>query len=254
MAKTVSASRYWTVAMSELPGVGEDGMSGRNVQRKLGTTRGSPRRSRTAKASRISRRAVKSRCAREWDGWGRLSDDGPGHYNPVPSEGPWGRWTNHRMAVHDRVCGPTLRGTTDVTTRCTKGGCKPDIGRRMPGAGLSCRSSGKAPLESQPSSRTGENPPYGMIGGIVERSSRQGRSLAGCKSPYRQLPVVGRLAYPMRGEVTNRVLLGRKGPGCPAGVFAAVGTIWGASKLGGRNITKYLQPRKSPRTKSFQAG
>jgi hypothetical protein len=171
MAKTASASRYWTVAMSELPGVGEDGMSGRNVQRKLGTTRGSPRRSRTAKASRISRRAVKSRCAREWDGWGRLSDDGPGHYNPVPSEGPWGRWTNHRMAVHDRVCGPTLRGTTDVTTRCTKGGCKPDIGRRMPGAGLSCRSSGKAPLESQPSSRTGENPPYGMIGGIVETSA-----------------------------------------------------------------------------------
>src|ERR1700760_4277786 len=90
------------------------------------------------------------------------------------------------------------------------------------------------------------------VGG--ERSSRQGRSLAGCKSPYRQLPVVGRLAYPMRGEVTNRVLLGRKSPGCPAGVFAAVGTIWGASKLGGRNITKYLQPRKSPRTKSFQAG
>ena len=95
-----------------------------------------------------------------------------------------------------------------------------------------------------------ENPPYGMIGGIEERSSRQGRSLAGCKSPYRQLPVVGRLAYPMRGEVTNRVLLGRKSPGCPAGVFAAVGTIWGASKLGGRNITKYLQPRKSSPARS----
>ena len=81
-------------------------------------------------------------------------------------------------------------------------------------------------------------------------SSRQGHSLAGCKSPYRQLPVIGRLAYPMRGEVTNRVLLGRKSPGCPAGVFAAVGTIWGASKLGGRNITKYLQPRKSPAARS----
>src|ERR1700756_3412972 len=80
--------------------------------------------------------------------------------------------------------------------------------------------------------------------GARERSSRQGRSLAGCKSPHRQLPVFGRLAYPMRGEATNRVLLGRKSPGCPAGVFAAVGTIWGASKLGGRNITKYLQPRK----------
>src|SRR5215468_12572111 len=65
-------------------------MSGRNVQGKLGTTRGSPRRSRTAKASRISRHAVKSRCAREWGGWGRLSDDGPGHYNPDLSEDPWG--------------------------------------------------------------------------------------------------------------------------------------------------------------------
>jgi hypothetical protein len=29
----------------------------------------------------------------------------------------------------------------------------------------------------------------------------------------------------MRGEVTNRVLLGRKSPGCPAGVFAAVDTV-----------------------------
>jgi hypothetical protein len=166
----VSASRYWTVAMIELPGVGEDGMSGRNVQRKLGTTRGSPRRSRTAKASRISRHAVKSRCAREWGGWGRLSDDGPGHYNPDPSEGPWGGGVMTSKAVHDRVCGPTLCGTTVVTTRCTKDGCKPDIGRRTPGAGLSCRSSGKAPLESQPSSRTGENPQSGMIGGIVETS------------------------------------------------------------------------------------
>ena len=72
----------------ELPGVVEDGMPGRNGQRKPGTARGSPRRSRTAKASRISRRAVKSRCAREWSGWGRLSDDGPGHYNLDLSEGP----------------------------------------------------------------------------------------------------------------------------------------------------------------------
>ena len=72
--------------------VGEGGMSGRNEQRKLGTTRGSPRRSRTAKASRISRHAVKSGCAREWGGWGRLSDDGPGQNNPDPSEGLWGRW------------------------------------------------------------------------------------------------------------------------------------------------------------------
>jgi hypothetical protein len=76
--------------MIELPEVKEDGMSGWNVQRKRGTTRGSPRRSRTAKASRISRYAAKSRCAHEWDGWGRLSEDGPGHYNPDLSEDPWG--------------------------------------------------------------------------------------------------------------------------------------------------------------------
>ena len=52
------------LAMIELPGVIESGMSRKNGQRKPGTTRGSPRRSRTAKASRISRLAVKSRCAR----------------------------------------------------------------------------------------------------------------------------------------------------------------------------------------------
>jgi hypothetical protein len=78
----------------ELPGVVEDGMSGRNGQRKPGTTRGSPRRSRTAKTSRISRGAVKSRCARERGGWGRLSVDGPGQHNPASSEDPWGRWIN----------------------------------------------------------------------------------------------------------------------------------------------------------------
>jgi hypothetical protein len=74
----------------ELPGVREDGMPGRNGQRKLGTTRGSPRRSRTAKALRISRYAMKSQCARGWGGWGRLSDDGPRQHNSDPSEDPWG--------------------------------------------------------------------------------------------------------------------------------------------------------------------
>ena len=81
---------FWIETMIELPEVREDGMSGRNEQQKPGTARGSPRRSRTAKASRISRLAVKSRCAREWDGWGRISDDGLGRYNPNPSEAPWG--------------------------------------------------------------------------------------------------------------------------------------------------------------------
>ena len=61
-------------------------------------------------------------------------------------------------------------------------------------------------------------------------------NLTGCKSLYRQLPVFGRLAYPVRVEVTKHDMPGRKSPGCPVAFCAAVGTIWGASKLGGRNI------------------
>jgi hypothetical protein len=76
--------------MSELPGVVEGGMSGRNGQRKLGTTRGSPRCSRTAKAFHISRSAMKLGCACEWGAWGRISDDGRGQHNLVPSEAPLG--------------------------------------------------------------------------------------------------------------------------------------------------------------------
>ena len=84
--------------MIELPGVREDGMLGRNGQRKPGTTRGSPRRSRTAKALRISRHAVKSQCARGWGGWGRLSDDGSRQQNSSQSEDPWG---GGRPNLHD---------------------------------------------------------------------------------------------------------------------------------------------------------
>ena len=157
------------LSMFELPGVVEDGMSGRNGQRKLGTTRGSPRRSRTAKASLISRRAVKSRCARERGGWGRLSVDGPGQHNPTSSEDPWGRWRIHRMAVQCIAStDPTLGGST------LKHEGRRQTGRRSAYAGSRLNLidvSGRSRLKSQPSSRTGENPPYGMIGGIVETSA-----------------------------------------------------------------------------------
>jgi hypothetical protein len=133
----MSTSVFWTETTIELPGVREGGMSGRNGQRKPGTTRGSLRRSRTAKASRISRHAVKSRCAREWDGWGRISDDGSGHYNPDLSEGPWGGGVMTSTAVRNRIGDPTQSGTIVETTRRTKGGSKLDVGRRTPGAGLS---------------------------------------------------------------------------------------------------------------------
>ena len=83
-----------------LPGDVEVDMLGRIEQVKRGTARGSPRRSRTAKALHINRCAAKLRCACEWGGWGRLSDDGPGQHNLDRSEGPWSRATQiARMAV-----------------------------------------------------------------------------------------------------------------------------------------------------------
>jgi len=69
----------------------------------------------TAKASGISRKAVKSGCACEWDGWGRLSVDGPGQKNPDRSEGPWGRAAEAaRTEVFQRTTSPgTERGSDE---------------------------------------------------------------------------------------------------------------------------------------------
>ena len=93
----------------------------------------------------------------------------------------------------------------------------------------------------------------GALNFYPDGAADKAESLAGCKSPYRQLPVFGRLAYPERAEATKHDRPGRRSPSCPAAVFAAVGTIRGASKLGGRNITKYLQPRNASCEKSLFA-
>ena len=111
--RPMSTSLLWNLWMFELPGVLGDGMSGRNGQRKTGTTRGSPRRSRTAKALRISRSAAKSWGACEWDGWGRLSDDGAGQHNPIGARAPGVGGEFHRMAVqYIASTDPTLGGST----------------------------------------------------------------------------------------------------------------------------------------------
>src|SRR4051795_11891384 len=67
------------------------------------------------------------------------------------------------------VSGPAQYGTTALTLRCTKGDGKPGVSRCMPGAGLSLWRPGRPRLTGQPSSRTGENPPYGMSGGSRKR-------------------------------------------------------------------------------------
>ena len=84
----------------------------------------------------------------------------------------------HRMAVHDRVLRPDSERTTVATTKCTKGGCKLDGGRRMPGAGLSRRSPRKAPL-GQPAFQ-----PY--WGKLAVRNDRGDRGNVGIiRSPIR---------------------------------------------------------------------
>src|SRR3954468_13359178 len=69
------------------------------------------------------------------------------------------------------VGGPAQYGATALTLRCTKGDGKPGVSRCMPGAGFSLWRPGRPRLIGQPSSRTGENPPYGMSGGIEETSA-----------------------------------------------------------------------------------
>ena len=82
-------------AADELPGIPEDNMSTQNANESteplVGCLGIGAHALCTAKTSRISRQAAKSSCACEWGGWGRLSEDGSGHYNPIRSEDPWGR-------------------------------------------------------------------------------------------------------------------------------------------------------------------
>jgi len=71
------------------------------------------------------------------------------------------------------------------------------------------------------------------------------------KDLCRQLPDLGRLAYPMRGEVTNRAVLGRKCHGRPEHPIYQMlsgGNDLGGSKLGGLKIIKWLQPRNTSRS------
>jgi hypothetical protein len=113
-------------AAGGLSGVLEDDTSRKNDQRKHGTSRGSPSPKGTAKASPISRRAVKRRRACEWGGWGRLSVDGLGQNNPDRSEGPWGRAASAaRMAVPNRAESLDSERATLPATDGTKDGSKP---------------------------------------------------------------------------------------------------------------------------------
>jgi hypothetical protein len=120
---------------------------------------------------RISRHAVKSQCARGWGGWGRLSDDGARQHNLHPSEDPWGGGRPHLHGDARSNGRPDTAREYRNVTKCAKGGHKPTISQCMPGAGLSWLVAGRCRSKCQPSSRIGENPPYGMIGRVEETSA-----------------------------------------------------------------------------------
>ena len=147
-AIVVGEEYIWERAAGEHSGGADDGMFGKSGRRKHGTTRGSPRRSRTAKALRITGTAGKSRRACEWGGWGRLSDDGAGQNNPYRSEGPWGKAAcAARMAASNRAGFLDSDRGFGAATEDANVGSKPEHGQGMPRVGLTCTDKGKAPTE-----------------------------------------------------------------------------------------------------------
>src|SRR5262245_48470761 len=73
--------------------------------------------------------------------------------------------------VRDRALGPTQCGISDVATKGHEGRTQTKYLPVYAGSRLSWRCVGRHRLRCQPCSRIGENPPYGMIGGIEETSA-----------------------------------------------------------------------------------
>ena len=112
------------------------------------------------------------RCACEWGGWGRLSDDGPGQNNPDRSEGPWGSGV---VPLHGgALSSPRPDTVRDYRSDHEVHEGRKQTGRRSAHVGSRLKLSdapGRPRLICQPFSRTGENPPYGILGGIEETSA-----------------------------------------------------------------------------------
>jgi hypothetical protein len=78
----------------------------------------------------------------------------------------------HSKAAHRGVVGPSQNGTTESDYEVREG--QKQTRRTSSNAGSQLKRwmfLGRRCLKCQPSSRTGENPPYGMIGGTVETSA-----------------------------------------------------------------------------------
>src|SRR5262252_2538886 len=118
-------------------------------------------------------------------------------------------------AVHWRVTDPTLSGIFVDTTAMHEGRKQTNTGPAHAGSRLKLSDAlGRRRPKCHPSSRTGENPPYGMIGGIEETSA----SFEARSAPR---------SYPTAGGVQQWASLVRcgliGGPSCIVRRSAAVG-------------------------------
>jgi hypothetical protein len=94
-----------------------------------------------------------------------------------------------------------------------------------------------------------QNERKGQIGKVRLRASRSARQLEKPFTTSIYIDFIFRIislgpVQPIGPGVNDRFLIevihGGKSPGCPAAVFAAVGTIWRVSKLGGRKLENRL--------------
>src|SRR5262249_30307094 len=104
-----------------LPGDVEDDMLGRIDRQKRGTTRGAPRRSRTAKAAHISRHAVKLCCGNTRGRCGRRSVDGSGQHSLNRSEDLWSRAIK---SLAWRCCAEQVATDSERSVLCCRGGAR----------------------------------------------------------------------------------------------------------------------------------
>jgi len=116
-------------------------------------------RSRARKATRANR-MDEAWGERETGGSGRSSEDAEGQHNPGGAKDPWGSGVLRRS--EDRPDMPLANGNERSSNRASTNGAS------NPATGKGVSEERSVPLSW---SRTGENPPYGILEGVLETSS-----------------------------------------------------------------------------------
>ncbi len=152
---------------TNLPGVVEGGMSRRIDVRKPGTSRHRPRPRNcgTAETPHITCQAGKLWRDDEWGGWGQLSVEDLESKARL-ERGPLGQSDESRLNG-----GAQKRSVSSAQYEENDDDSEEHEGRTQTARhGFMCRG-GRPRLINRPCSRTGENPPYGILGRAMETSA-----------------------------------------------------------------------------------